>query len=41
LKRLEGRDLSADKKDLVAKAKQHFEQFDFLDAYRLAIAASS
>jgi hypothetical protein len=41
LKRLEGRDLSADKKDLVAKAKRHFEQFDFLDAYRLAIAASS
>ncbi len=41
LKSFEGRDLSADKKDLVAKAKQYYEWFDFLDAYRLAMAASA
>ena len=41
LKGLEGKDLSADKKDLVAKAKQFYDWFDFLDAYRLATAAAA
>jgi len=41
IKQAEGKSLSAAKKDLLAKAKRHFEQFDFLDAYRLAKAATS
>ena len=41
LKGLEGKELSAEKKDLAAKAKQFYEWFDFLDAYRLATAAAS
>ena len=38
---LERKSLNARKKSLLAKAKQHFEWFNFLDAYRLATAASS
>ncbi len=38
---LEGKSLSAENRDLLAKAKQHFERFNFLDAFRLATAASS
>ena len=38
---LEGKSLSAENRDLLAKAKQHFEWFNFLDAFRLATAASS
>jgi hypothetical protein len=38
---LEGQSLDADKQELLAKAKQHFEWFNFLDAYRFATAASS
>lgn len=41
IKDLEGMSLSAEKQDLLAKAKQHFEWFNFLDAFRLATAASS
>ena len=41
LKGLEGKDLSPDKKALVGKAKQYYEWFDFLDAYRLATAAAA
>ena len=41
IKDLEGMSLSAEKQDLLAKAKQHFEWFNFLDAFRLASAASS
>jgi hypothetical protein len=40
LKGLEGKELSAEKKDLAGKAKQFYEWFDFLDAYRLASAAA-
>jgi hypothetical protein len=40
LKGLEGKDLSDEKKDLVAKAKRFYGWFDFLDAYRLASAAA-
>ncbi|MFO1349337.1 MAG: hypothetical protein U1F68_01095 [Gammaproteobacteria bacterium] len=38
---LEGKSLSAEKQALLAKAKQHFERFNFLDAFRLATAAAS
>jgi hypothetical protein len=42
IKQLEGqKSLSSAKKALLAKAKQHFEWFNFLDAYRLASAAAS
>ncbi|HZO96989.1 MAG TPA: hypothetical protein VFB42_06420 [Gaiellaceae bacterium] len=40
LKGLEGKTLSGDKQALVAKAKQYYGWFDFLDAYRLAKAAA-
>lgn len=40
IKDLEGQSLDADKQDLLAQAKQHFEWFNFLDAYRLASAAA-
>ena len=38
---LEGMSLDAEKQALLDRAKQHFEWFNFLDAYRLATAASS
>lgn len=41
LKQLSGKSLSADKKALVAKAKQYYGWYDFLDAYRFAKAAST
>ena len=41
ISQLEGQSLDADKQELLAKAKQHFEWFNFLDAYRFATAASS
>ena len=41
LKSLEGKTLSPDRQQLLSKAKQCYEWFDFLDAYRLAQAASA
>ena len=41
ISQLEGQTLDADKQELLAKAKQHFEWFNFLDAYRLATAAAT
>jgi hypothetical protein len=41
ISQLEGKTLDADKQELLAKAKQHFAWFNFLDAYRLATAAAS
>lgn len=41
ISQLEGQTLDADKQELLAQAKQHFEWFNFLDAYRFATAASS
>ena len=41
ISQLEGQSLDADKQELLAQAKQHFEWFNFLDAYRLATAAAS
>ena len=38
---LEGKSLDAEKQELLDRAKQYFEWFNFLDAYRLATAASS
>ena len=38
---LEGQSLDADKQELLAQAKQHFEWFNFLDAFRLATAAAA
>ena len=38
---LEGMSLDAEKQALLDRAKQHFEWFNFLDAYRLVTAASS
>jgi hypothetical protein len=38
---LEGQSLDPEKQELLAQAKQHFEWFNFLDAYRLATAAAS
>ncbi len=37
---LAGKTLPADKADLLAKAKQFYDWYDFLDAYRLASAAA-
>jgi hypothetical protein len=39
-KSLAGRTLDPERQNLLAKAKQYYEWFDFLDAYRLARAAS-
>lgn len=39
-KSLDGKTLDAEKQSLLTKAKQYYEWFDFLDAYRLAQAAS-
>jgi hypothetical protein len=39
LKSLEGKALPPDRQALVAKAKQHYGWYDFLDAYRFAVAA--
>lgn len=41
ISQLEGQSLDAEKQDLLAQAKQHYEWFNFLDAYRLATAAAS
>jgi uncharacterized protein YhaN len=41
ISQLEGQSLDADKQELLTKAKQHYEWFNFLDAYRLASAAAS
>jgi hypothetical protein len=41
ISQLEGQSLDADKEELLTKAKQHYEWFNFLDAYRLATAAAS
>lgn len=41
LKSLAGKNLSADKKALVAKAKQFYGWYDFLDSYRFAKAAGA
>ena len=41
IKELEGKSLDADKSEMLAKAKQFYEWYDFLDAYRLATAAAS
>jgi hypothetical protein len=40
LKGLEGKTLPGDKAELAAKAKQFYQWFDFLDAFRLAKAAA-
>ena len=40
LKGLEGKTLPRDKAELAAKAKQFYQWFDFLDAFRLAKAAA-
>jgi len=40
LKGLEGKTLTAEGKELAAKAKRYYEWFDFLDAFRLASAAA-
>ena len=39
-KSLDGKTLNAEQQSLLGKAKQYYEWFDFLDAYRLAQAAS-
>ena len=39
-KSLDGKTLNAEQQSLLAKAKQYYEWFDFLDAYRFAQAAS-
>ena len=41
LKKLSGATLTPEKQQLVEKAKAFYANFDFLDAYRLALAASS
>jgi hypothetical protein len=41
MKKLEGANLAEDKKAMVEKAKTFYANFDFLDAYRLATAASN
>jgi hypothetical protein len=41
LKKLSGATLTPEKQQLVEKAKSFYANFDFLDAYRLALAASS
>ena len=41
LKKLDGAKLTPDKKALTDKAKTFYANFDFLDAYRLALAASA
>jgi hypothetical protein len=41
LQKLSGTTLSPEKQQLVEKAKSYYANFDFLDAYRLALAASS
>jgi hypothetical protein len=40
MKDLEGKTLGAAKQALLARAKRYYEWYDFLDAYRLALAAS-
>ena len=40
IKALETKSLSSDGQSLLSKAKQYFQMYDFLDAYRLASAAS-
>jgi len=41
ISQLEGQSLDAEKQELLAKAKQHYEWFNFLDAYRFATAAAT
>jgi hypothetical protein len=41
LKKLSGATLAPEKQQLLEKAKSFYASFDFLDAYRLALAASS
>jgi sulfur relay (sulfurtransferase) DsrC/TusE family protein len=41
LAKLEGASLSADKQELVKKARELYDAFDFLDSYRLLTAAAS
>jgi hypothetical protein len=41
LHRLRRDDLAPEKQQLVGKAKSFYASFDFLDAYRFALAASS
>ena len=41
LKKLAGATLTPDKQKLVDQAKTFYADYDFLDAYRLALAASS
>ncbi len=41
IKELDGKTLSAEQTDLLTTAKQYYEWFNFLDAFRLASAASS
>jgi hypothetical protein len=38
---LAGKTLSPGRQSLLSKAKQYYAWFDFLDAYRLALAASA
>jgi hypothetical protein len=40
-KQAEGKTLDGPKQELLAKAKQYYEWFNFLDAYRFALAATS
>lgn len=40
IKDLEGKSLTGEKADLLARAKQFYDWFDYLDAYRLASAAA-
>ena len=41
ISQLENQSLDAEKQELLAKAKQHYEWFNFLDAYRFATAAAT
>jgi hypothetical protein len=41
LKKLDGAKLTPEKQALADKAKTFYADFDFIDAYRLALAASS
>ena len=40
-KTAEGKQLSADKQQLLQQARQHYGWYNFLDAYRFATAAAS
>jgi hypothetical protein len=41
IKALEAKSLNSEGQSLLSKAKQYFQMYDFLDAFRLANAAST